>query len=366
MSDIHELVARLGAEEARARPPADLLAGLDPRRRRADAREAQRRLQDWQRRVLWAAETLASAEGLRRNWLHSGFCLVALPHTKPAEHGRPHSLKNGAFKLILTPKPLDTDDEGNPVYAGLPYGSKARLIMVYIQTYAVKHRTRHVVLGDSMTSWIRKLGFDNVSGGERGVINAINEQAKRISRTEFTMIFEQGNSRVLRDQALVKGLELFAERAPHQLDLLGGPEAAQQRPQRRPRRYSWVREIELAEDFYEHLTEHRVVLAEEAIAKLKGSSWALDAYLWLCYRLRSVEDETPPISWQQLRQQFAPNLYKGNINVFRTRVMEPALRDVQAVYPEARIVITDKGVVLRPSAPPVPASLTQARLPAPV
>ena len=356
MAEIHDLIARLGPDRAKASLPAELADGLDPRRRQ-DAQELARRRQDWERRVDWAAEMLV-VEKLRRNWLHSGFCLVALPHTKPANNSKAYSLKNGTFKLILTPKPLDTDDEGNTIYAGLPYGSKARLILVYIQTFAIKHRTRHIVLGDSMTSWIRKLGFDNVSGGERGVITAINEQAKRISRTEFTMIFEQGNSRVLRDQALVKGLELFAER-PHQLDLLGNaPQPARQRR----RRYSWVREIELAEDFYEHLTEHRVVLAEEAIAKLKGSSWALDVYLWLCYRLRSVEHETPPISWQQLRQQFAPNLYKGNINVFRTKVMEPALRDVQAVYPEANLRISDKGIVLRPSAPPVPISMTQVRL----
>jgi hypothetical protein len=355
MAEIHDLIAQLGPDQAKSSLPVDYLDGLDPKRRQ-DAREIERRLQDWQRRVDWAADMLA-VENLKRNWLHSGFCLVALPHTRPANNARPHTLKNGTFKLILTPKPLDTDDEGNAIYAGLPYGSKARLILVYIQTFAIKNKTRHIVLGDSMTSWIRKLGFDNVSGGERGVITAINEQAKRISRTEFTMIFEQGNSRVLRDQALVKGLELFAER-PQQLDLLG---TAPPRPQRR-RRYSWVREIELAEDFYEHLTENRVVLAEEAIAKLKGSSWALDVYLWLSYRLRSVERETPLISWQQLRQQFAPNLYKGNINVFRTKVMEPALRDVQAVYPEAKINITDKGVVLSPSAPPVPTSLTQVRL----
>jgi len=367
MAEIRDRVARLGPERAKGQPPRELLDGLDPRRRARDAQELCRRVQDWHRRVDWAAEMLA-VDNVKRNWLHSGFCLVALPHTRPANNAKPHTLKNGTFKLILTPKPVDTDDEGDAIYAGLPYGSKARLILVYVQTYAIKHRTRHIVLGDSMTSWIRKLGFDNVSGGERGVITAINEQAKRISRTEFTMIFEQGNSRVLRDQALVKGLELFAER-PQQLDLLaggdGGGTAQQQRERRRRRRYSWVREIELAEDFYEHLTEHRVVLAEEAIAKLKGSSWALDAYLWLCYRLRSVEAETPIITWQQLRQQFAPNLYKGNISVFRSKVMEPALRDVQAVYPEANLRITDKGVVLSPYAPPVPASLTQVRLPAP-
>ena len=216
-----------------------------------------------------------------------------------------------------------------------------------------------------MTSWIRRLGFDHVTGGERGVITAVNEQARRISRTEFTMIWDQGERRVLRDQAMVKGLELFAEhaaRAPRQISLLDDHAPPPPRPSK-PRRYSWVREIELSEDFYEHLTTHRVVLAEEAIAKLKGSSWALDIYLWLSYRLRSVERETAPITWQQLREQFSPNHYKGNINVFRTRIMEPALRDVQAVYPEARFKITDRGVALLPSALPVPIDQHVVRLP---
>ena len=123
-----------------------------------------------------------------------------------------------------------------------------------------------------------------------------------------------------------------------------------------------IAELEAKIQELRYVSDGSAINIEDEIAKLKGSSWALDVYLWLCYRLRSVERETPLISWQQLRQQFAPNLYKGNINVFRTKVMEPALRDVQAVYPEAKIQITDKGVVLSPSAPPVPASLTQVRL----
>jgi hypothetical protein len=360
MAEIHDLIVRLGRDEARHQLPAELLSEVDPR----DPRQLDQVKADWERRVDWASDIM-TRERLRRNWLHSGFCLVALPHTKPASPTSPYSLKNGTFRLILTPKPIDSDAEGNLVYAGLPYGSKARLILVYLQTYAIRHRTRHVVLGENMTSWIRRLGFDHVTGGERGVITAVNEQARRISRTEFTMIWDQGERRVLRDQAMVKGLELFAEhpaRAPRQISLLDDnppppPKAS------KPRRYSWVREIELSEDFYEHLTTHRVVLAEEAIAKLKGSSWALDVYLWLSYRLRSVERETSPITWQQLREQFSPNHYKGNINVFRTKVIEPALRDVQAVYPEARFRITDRGVVLMPSALPVPVDQHVVRLP---
>ena len=360
MAEIHDLVLRIGRDAAKEAPPDDLFRGLSQERQGSAI--AERRLSEWRRQVDWAADIMA-VERPKSNWLHSGFCLVALPHTKPHEKAKPYSLKNGAFKLILTPKPIDTDENGEAIYAGLPYGSKARLILVYLQTYAVRHRTRNVVLGSSMSSWIRKLGFDNISGGERGVITAVNEQAQRIARTEFTMIWDQGRSRILRDQALVSGLELFSQRpsASDQLNLLGDG-AADRRPRRR--RYNWVREIEISEGFYEHLLEHRVVLAEEAIAKLKGSSWALDIYLWLSYRLRSVEREGVPITWSQLRQQFSPNHYKNNLHVFRTKVMEPALYDVSAVYPEANFRITDSGLVLRPSHPPIGARATFIRFPA--
>jgi hypothetical protein len=361
MAEIHDLIVRLGRAEARRQLPDELLGAIDP----ADPRQVERLRADWERRVDWASDIMTS-EHLRRTWLHSGFCLVALPHTRPASPTAAYSLKNGNFKLILTPKPIDSDGDGNLIYAGLPYGSKARLILVYLQTWAIRHKTRNVVLGENMTSWIRRLGFDHVTGGERGVITAVNEQARRISRTEFTMIWDQGQRRMLRDQALVKGLELFAEQAPpsaRQISLLDDQVPAPAAKPSKPRRYSWVREIELSEDFYEHLTTNKVVLAEEAIARLKGSSWALDIYLWLSYRLRSVERETAPISWQQLREQFSPHHYKGNMNVFRTKVIEPALRDVQAVYPEARFKITDRGVVLLPSGLPVPVEQHVVRLP---
>ena len=352
MAEIHDLITRIGHDAARDQVPADRLGGLDPALPR-DRRQIAVITGEWQRQVDWAADIM-SREQLRRNWLHGGFCMVALPHTKPARNNAPFALRNGDFKLILSPKPVDIDDAGEPVYAGLPYGSKARLILVYLQTYAVRHRTKTIVLGDSMTAWIRRLGFENVSGGERGVITAVNEQARRISRCEFTMIWDRGNRRQLADQPLVRGLEMFADRdgdgdGTQQLSLLTDIEAP-----RRRRRYSWVREIELSDEFYAHLTEHRVVLAEEAIAKLKGSSWALDLYLWLCYRLRTVEAETPPITWAQLREQFCPMSYASNLSVFRSKVLEPALRDVQAVYPEANIRITDRGVILLPSSPPLP------------
>lgn len=334
MGEIHKLIAVHGRDGALA------LTSNDAAERR---------------RVMMAAEIMA-LERPNKGYLHAGFCMVAMPHRKLSKDNEPYVLENGDFQLILTPKPLHVE-AGEPVYAGLPYGPKARLILMYMATYAVKRKTKIVSLGDSMTSWINKLGFANASGGERGVISAVNEQAKRISRTEFTMIWADHQGSRLRDQPLVKGLETFGT-APAQLSLLSGPDTQAPTDNRRRRRYDWVKEIELSDEFFDHLMDHKVVLSEDAIAKLKGSSWALDIYLWLCYRLRSVQGSTRLISWAALRAQFAPHQYANNIHVFRDAVMIPALRDVLACYPEARVDWDERGVVLHESPPPVPYSTT--------
>ena len=361
MAEIHSLIEHLGRD-----------AALD---RVVDDND--------RRRIIWAADILSS-EQITRWYLHSGFCLVALPHAKPKQDHSAYVLRNGKFSLILQPKAIGADEHGQIELAGLPYGPKARLILMYVQSYAIRHRTRTVVLGDCMSEWLRRLGL-TPSGGERGTIGAVQEQAQRIARCEFTMVWEDGDRKRLRDQPLVKGLEMFADASPasaaedRQMTLFGaegdgsppdhGPakdlrqnldcgEAGLSRKKRK-RRYNWVREIEVSEEFYEHLQEHRVVLREDAISRLKGSSWALDVYVWLAYRLRSVQKPTPPIPWPLLREQFG-NGYRSNLSMFKT-IMREALKDVLAVYPEANVEWDNRGIILRPSAPPVPREVHQVK-----
>ena len=64
-----------------------------------------------------------------------------------------------------------------------------------------------------MTSFIRRLGYENVNGGERGVIAAVQEQAVRIGRTNFTLIDKRAARGIstVRDAALADGLDLFQE-----------------------------------------------------------------------------------------------------------------------------------------------------------
>ena len=62
------------------------------------------------------------------------------------------------------------------ISVGVPYGSRARLIMLYLQSEALKTINRSVELGKSLLNWLGKMGIPP-SGKS---IQSIREQAERI------------------------------------------------------------------------------------------------------------------------------------------------------------------------------------------
>jgi hypothetical protein len=60
---------------------------------------------------------------------------------------------------------------------GVPYGSLARIILLYLQTEAIRTGNPEVVLGRSMNAWLTKMAI--TSGGRTRELVA--EQARRIS-----------------------------------------------------------------------------------------------------------------------------------------------------------------------------------------
>jgi hypothetical protein len=289
----------------------------------------------------------------RRAWLHAGFCVVSLPHSKPKDARDDHVVDGDGYKLILQPKPIDVDTDGNTIYTGLPYGAKARIILMHLQTQAIRNKSPVVSLGENMTSFIRRLGYENVNGGERGVIAAVQEQAVRIGRTNFTLIDKRAARGIstVRDAALADGLDLFQEGPDDgQLSLFNpdSDDKVDKGNRKKGRRYTWVKQITLSDQFYEHLLTNKVELTEEVIAALKGSSWALDVYLWLAYTLPGLET-TLELSWAELHRQFAPKLYVGNLPALKKKILTPALEEVRAACPAADFGWGPEGVTLRPS-----------------
>jgi hypothetical protein len=160
------------------------------------------------------------------------------------------------------------------------------------------------------------------------------------------MRFEKGAQEArLADQRIVDGMDLWRDDTADEPDLFrtGG---------------EWVRHIKLSDPFFQHLTEHAVPLSEEAISRLKHSSLALDLYVWLTYRLHPLKKETT-VPWHALSDHFGA---ESNHRLLAYRLKE-VLKDVVAVYPEADVEPTNRGLLLRPSKPSVPVSSVVVRLP---
>ena len=75
----------------------------------------------------------------------------------------------------------------------------------------------------------------------------------------------------------------------------------------------------------------------------------LALYVWLAWRLHRLSKPTT-ISWAALHAQFGTG-FKA-VRQFKPRFTE-ALGAALAAYPEARIGLNDKAIILNPARPPI-------------
>ena len=100
---------------------------------------------------------LASEANPDRGFMARMMALCSLPHTNP---GNRHQYKcaNGPYKLVMV---AGADNK-------LPFGNIPRLLMAWISTEAVRTQCRELVLGRSLSKFMRTLGINSTSGGARG------------------------------------------------------------------------------------------------------------------------------------------------------------------------------------------------------
>src|SRR5215212_4584174 len=90
-----------------------------------------------ERQCVDAAFAVMSDEEYRIGIMHAGFAMTALPHKAVQE--LLWTRQGANIRLLLE---SGRDQTGEPV--GLPYGAVARMILLYLQTEAVKTRSREV------------------------------------------------------------------------------------------------------------------------------------------------------------------------------------------------------------------------------
>lgn len=307
MGAVHEFLGTRGKAEA-------LKAGLD-------------------RDVVEAASLYMSDEDGSLGFAFSGWAQCALPHRRLADETR-WEIAGEKVRLVVEPGLRPAADDGPMEYVGVPYGSVARLILLFLQTEALRTNSREVELGRSLRHWLTKIGAS--IGGSNA--RAVRDQAERISRCRLTFHIHGSGKVGLVNQSIVDRA-LFIEDGGQKQGRLS------------------LETAKLSEGFFEQLKRHPVPIEEAAIKAISNNPAALDAYLWLAYRLHVLSCDRL-ITWKALKSQFGTG-YKELFH-FKPRFTQ-ALALATAVYPAAKIDIRDEGVVLKPSRPPVAPKLQAIR-----
>jgi hypothetical protein len=257
-------------------------------------------------------------------FIYSGLCQAALPHKRLC-NTTAWQITSDHITLIIDPgsKP---GPNNTPEPVGVPYGSRARLIMLYLQSEAIRTGSRQVHLGRSMRDWLKKMGVP--IGGKSMLM--IRDQAERISWCRLSFSFSALRGSQIRHRTIVDDA-LFLDASDSSQGSL------------------FLETAKLSEFFFDELQRHSVPLEDAAIRAISNNSMALDLYAWLAFRLHALKGPTP-VSWTALKGQFGVGFKSmHHFEAYFTDNLHLAL----AVYRDARVEMTERGVTLLPSRPPV-------------
>ena len=274
-----------------------------------------------ERNAVDAAAEIMSEEVARLGITHAGFAMIGLPHRKIADTVW---RKSGPQITLLVAS--GHNEKGTAI--GVPYGSIARLILLYLQTEAIRTSSAEVELGRSMNAWLSKM---EIAIGGR-TYQLVAEQARRISACRLTFFLDKPGAKVFENGAFVAGgISMAGVYDPYQPML-------------------WQEKVRLDEGFLRSLREHPVPVREEAIKVIGTRSMAIDIYIWLAYRLHVLQKPTP-ISWLSTHAQFGGGF--KHVRQFKPTFMD-SLGMALAVYPEAHVEADADGMTLYPSPPAIP------------
>ena len=253
--------------------------------------------------------------------------LCSLPRTNPGNRLQ-YKRVNGPYTLVMSVI-------GNNK---LPYGSLPRLLLAWVCTEAVRTQSREIVLGRSLSEFMRKLDLHTSGGSSRGDRTRLRNQMKRLFHCTVSLIYEDERVAASASSLVADRTEFWwNERKPNEPVLFNS-------------------KIRLGEDFFNEIIRHPVPLDMNTLKTLKRCALGLDLYLWLVYRTFALR--TPlRLSWRQLYRQFGVDPAKASDNQtvqnFRYKILRE-LKKIKLAWTDLSYS-TAKGVlILHPSPPAIP------------
>ena len=250
--------------------------------------------------------------------------LCSLPRTNPGNQIR-YIRQNGPFALVMT--------AGGK--SKLPFGNLPRLLLVWVSTEAVRTQSRELVLGRSLSVFMRTLGVYSSAGG---VATRLRNQMDRLFNAHVSLIYEDELRKATVNSLIARRTEFWWN------------------PKRPAESTLWKSKIELSEDFFNEIIRHPVPLDMNILKALKRSSLGLDLYLWVAYRTFALQRPLR-LSWRQVYRQFgvdpARASDKRTVQNFRCEVLRE-LKKIKLAWPGLNYATAPGLLILLPSTPAIP------------
>ena len=256
-------------------------------------------------------------------FMHRLMALCSLPRTDPGNRIQ-YERVNGPYTLIMY-------SSGK---TKLPYGPLPRLLMAYVCTEAVQTQSPEVLLGDSLSDFMRQLGMGPVGSSRTRLRN----QMDRLFNASVSLIYENQRDKATVNAQIATRTEFWwNERKPEERAL-------------------WQSKVVLSHEFFNEIISHPVPLDMNILKALTRSAIGLDLYVWLNYRVFGL-DRPFQLTWPQLYRQFGLDPASSNdhrtVQNFRAKCIRE-LKKIKIAWPGLDYA-TPVGVLeLRPSEPSVP------------
>ena len=228
---------------------------------------------------------------------------------------------NGALTLTIMAPPR----------IGLPYGSVPRLLMAWVTTEATRTKCRELLLGSSLSAFMRELGMVP-TGGKWGTITRLRNQAHRLFASTISIEYRNVPSLAAEQGFRIADRHIlwWDPKNPEQPELLNSS-------------------VTLSEPFFREIVDRPVPIDTRVLKALSKSPMRLDLYCWMTYRMSYLRRKTL-IPWEALQLQFGADY--AVTRQFKAKFISH-LQHVLSVYP-VNVESSSQGLVLKPSATHVP------------
>lgn len=276
---------------------------------------------------------IAASQTKEIDYLHTVMCQTSLPYKAIKE--RHWEQRQGSVYLRVEAGCALDPETGEWVELPIPFGEKPRILLMYLDSRAKLTGNPEIDVDGCATVFVRNLGLDTNGPSLR----RFKAQMAALAASNIRMAVAEDGKVSNINSRIISEFDLWHSKDENQ-------------------RLLWPSTVRLSQRYFDSLQNHAVPLDHRAISALAGSSMALDVYAWLAQRLHRVPDKSPQaVSWAAMWRQFGSE-YK-EVRFFRRDFLE-VLRRVVSQYPEAKIEVDDKGLILHRSHPPVAKLLVSA------